>query len=145
MLTLTECLQIQLNEGKKVSVKMSDVIDTMREHPEYYFTCQWYLSKRAYGPSKGKKSSATVQYNKEKKLWEVNTGTSTSNYSGGFEMKDNPEIKTLDDLLDALSKCNDSDINFMKYPGFMYTGKWDENGDNYTRKLKTRCQLSVFD
>lgn len=104
----------------------------MKENPGYYFTNQGYGTRYAYYRVKGALLNCKVYYQKKANTWEVSTYS--RNYYGGFSVKDNEKIDSIENLIIALNNTPGGDIDMFVNPGCLY--KWSDEKHEYVRKPK---------
>lgn len=122
MITLTESLQIALNESNVLRVNKSDVIDKMREDQTIYMRANDpNVKSKLPGPY-----NASISYIKDKWYVLINCDQSES-----FSVKDDSSVKTIQDLFSLINTSDEAkkhkvslDINDTEYCSKTGRGKY---------------------
>ena len=137
MISLTESLNVSLNESKNYSVKSvkaEDVVTFLRQNPEYYFYTRGFGSNAVHYGAKGKLLDCEIQYQPKAKNWYVYSYS--NQYSGGFEMDDDKSIDSIDSLVSAIDSADNTDI---KIGGGKF-GIYGVNGNTPNAKIKIQLR-----
>ena len=140
MISLTESLNVSLNESKNYSVKSvkaEDVVTFLRQNPEYYFYTRGIGSNAAHYGTKGKLLDCEIQYQPKAKNWYVYSYS--NQYTGGFEMDDDKSIDSIDSLVSAIDSADNTDIKIGGGKFGIY-GTYDFGANGSTPKAKIQLR-----
>lgn len=146
MKSLLESLNLALlNESKDYSVKtikIDDTIQFLKFNPEYYFYTRGIGDNKVAIKAKDTILDCEISYKDSK--WIVNTYS--EHYNGGFQMKDDSSIKTIEDLVEALDSYKDRDVKINDKEGYGIPGTYDYDGiddTGYFVKKKTKRKEKI--